>query len=333
MSASNLAFLFLYRFICYHGFPEKLVTNRGSLFVSNFWRSVCSKVKLTCAPSTAYHPQTNGQTERLSQTLEEYLRHFCSYKQSDWAALLPVAELCFNNTLATSTGVAPFFLWKGYYPCVDMLLQAFSVPSANEFVKCLSKTQQAAVSSIKRSQLQHTQYHDKHQWRPQFFLPGDLVLLNCCFIATARPCNELDYWFLGPFLVERMVGDNAVMLRTGMMLGKVHPVFNISLLVPYCLQSSNPHHPLPSVAPALAQLLPSVVDWHKVVAILAYHFSWRSHHSYMLHWKNSSPAENTWVSLSHISTSLASMVHNFHLPTPCLRPFGTAFLWYISFVP
>ncbi|MBW0471038.1 hypothetical protein O181_010753 [Austropuccinia psidii MF-1] len=195
MSASDLDFLFLDRFICYHGFPDELVTDRGSLFVSNFWRSVCSKVKLTCAPSTAYHPQTNGQMERLNQTLEEYLRHFCSYKQNAWAALLPVAELCFNNTLATSTGFAPFFVWQGHYPHVNMLLQASSVPSADEFVKCLSEAQQAAISSIKRAQLQHTQYHNKHQWWPQYFLPGDLVLLNRRFIPTSRPCSKLDYWF------------------------------------------------------------------------------------------------------------------------------------------
>ncbi|MBW0486433.1 hypothetical protein O181_026148 [Austropuccinia psidii MF-1] len=256
MSASDLASLFLDRFIRYHGFPDKLVMDRGSLFISNFWKSVCSKVKLSCAPSTAYHPQTNGQTERLNQTLEEYLRHFCSYKQNDWAALLPVAELCFNNTLATSTGFAPFFLWQGHYPRVNMLLQASPVPSADEFVRRLSKTQQAAISSIKWAQLQHAQYHDKHRRRPPHFLPGDLVLLSRRFIPTARPCNKLDYRFLGPFAVEWMVGDNAVMLRTGTMLGKVHPVFNISLLVPYWLPSANPHHPLPSVAPALAQILP-----------------------------------------------------------------------------
>ncbi|MBW0485433.1 hypothetical protein O181_025148 [Austropuccinia psidii MF-1] len=118
-----------------------------------------------------------------------------------------------------------------------MLLQDSSVASSNEFVKCLSKTQQAAASSIKLAQLQHAQYHDKHQLQPQCFFPGDLVLLNFCFITTAMPCRKLDYRFLGPFAVEWMVGDNAVMLCTGTALGRVHPVFNISLLVPYHLPS------------------------------------------------------------------------------------------------
>lgn len=116
MNALDLASLFVQHFFRFHGLPDKIVSDRGPSLVSVFWLEVQKALRITSAPSTAYHPQTDGQTERTNQTLETYLRHFSSHRQDDWAEWLPVAEFCFNNSTSASTKLTPFFAWQGFHP-------------------------------------------------------------------------------------------------------------------------------------------------------------------------------------------------------------------------
>lgn len=90
-SAAQLADLFVKEGFRLHGLPEKLVSDRGTVFMSNFWKAVCKKLSISCAPSTAYHPQTDGQVDRTNATLEDYLRHFVGERQDDWVSWLPLA--------------------------------------------------------------------------------------------------------------------------------------------------------------------------------------------------------------------------------------------------
>ena len=103
LKAPDLAWLFLDRIFKHHGLPESIVSDRGSLFVSRFWTELCKQLQIRPRPSTAYHPRTNGLTERTNQTLETYLRAYCSYQQDDWVDYLPMAEFAFNNLTNTST--------------------------------------------------------------------------------------------------------------------------------------------------------------------------------------------------------------------------------------
>ena len=73
-----------------------------SLFTSNFWPEVTKQLKVKTNLSTAFHPQSDGQTERLNQVLEQYVRAFCSYQQEIWASLLPLAESSHNNAFHTA---------------------------------------------------------------------------------------------------------------------------------------------------------------------------------------------------------------------------------------
>ena len=77
--------------------------------------------------STAYHPQTDGQTERTNQIVEQYLRIYCSYQQDDWSSFLPLAEFAYNNTSHSATQVSPFFANKGYHPSIQPVITAESI--------------------------------------------------------------------------------------------------------------------------------------------------------------------------------------------------------------
>ena len=105
--------------VCHHGFPDSIITDRGSLFTSKFWSSLCFFLCIKHRLSTAFHPQTDGQTKRQNSTMEAYLRAFVNFKQNDWARLLPMAKFAYNNATNASTGYTPFKLNCGYLPCVS----------------------------------------------------------------------------------------------------------------------------------------------------------------------------------------------------------------------
>ncbi len=103
----------------HHGVPESIVTDRGSLFTSKFWSLLCYFLGIKRKLSTAFHPQTDGQTERQNSMMEAYLRAFVNSEQNDWARLLPMAEFAYNNAKNASTGHTHFELNCGYHPRVS----------------------------------------------------------------------------------------------------------------------------------------------------------------------------------------------------------------------
>lgn len=90
-SAIETAHIFIKEIVRLHGIPVNITSDRGVQFTSRFWRALCESLKIKLALSSAYHPQTNGQTERTNQTLEQYIRCFTSFSQDDWVSLLPLA--------------------------------------------------------------------------------------------------------------------------------------------------------------------------------------------------------------------------------------------------
>ena len=75
---------------------------------------------MTLHYTSGYHPEADGQTEHANQTLEQYLRIYCSYQQDNWSELLPIAEFAYNNAPNASTGISPFFANKGYHPNINV---------------------------------------------------------------------------------------------------------------------------------------------------------------------------------------------------------------------
>ena len=116
IDAPRLAEVILDMLVRHHGLPDSIVTDRGSLFTSKFWSSLCYFLGVKRRLSTAFHPQTDGQTERQNSTMEAYLRAFVNFEQNDWARLLPMAEFAYNNAKNASTGHTLFELNCGFYP-------------------------------------------------------------------------------------------------------------------------------------------------------------------------------------------------------------------------
>ena len=115
-TATDLAHVFIKNVVANHGLPVQLVTDRDKLFTSNFWTALMQHLGVQHKMSTAYHPQTDGQTERLNQILEQYLRCYVNDRQDNWITLLPLAQIAYNQSPTTTTGTSPFFATYGFEP-------------------------------------------------------------------------------------------------------------------------------------------------------------------------------------------------------------------------
>ncbi|MBW0504089.1 hypothetical protein O181_043804 [Austropuccinia psidii MF-1] len=116
ITALELAQIFISNVFSKHGLPVSIVSDRGSLFASSFWTNLCQQLKISRDLSTAFHPETDAQTERVNQILEQYLQMYVSYHQDDWHTWLPLAEFAYNNAEHSSTKKSPFFTIYGGNP-------------------------------------------------------------------------------------------------------------------------------------------------------------------------------------------------------------------------
>ncbi|CDJ69223.1 hypothetical protein ENH_00066250 [Eimeria necatrix] len=101
------------RLIRYHGFPEVLISDRHLRFQSDLWQQLCSRFNIKRRMPSSCHPQSNGQTEWISRTMEQMLRTYMQSDEREWERLLPVLELAYNSTSHSSTELSPFEVMIG----------------------------------------------------------------------------------------------------------------------------------------------------------------------------------------------------------------------------
>ena len=122
ITSAELAKLFVLHVFSKHGVPSHVTSNRGSEFVSHFFRSLGKALDMTLHFTSGYHLEGDGQTERTNQTLEQYIRVYSNYQQDNWSELLPLTKFTYNNARSVTTGISPFFVNKGYHPNLTVLL-------------------------------------------------------------------------------------------------------------------------------------------------------------------------------------------------------------------
>ena len=120
ITVPELAKLFLLHVFSKHGVPSHITSDRGSEFVSHFFRSLGKALDICLHFTSGYHPERDGQTERMNQMLEQYLHIYCNYQQDNWSKLLLLGEFSYNNAPNTTTDVSPFFANKGYHPNISI---------------------------------------------------------------------------------------------------------------------------------------------------------------------------------------------------------------------
>jgi len=116
LNTEGFAKLFIDNIFRLHGLPTSIISNRGSIFTSKFWKWIAIKLQIKRDLSTVFHLQTDSQTERINAILEQYLHCYCNYNQDNWCELLAIAEFAYNNTKSSTTGATPFLSNYGGHP-------------------------------------------------------------------------------------------------------------------------------------------------------------------------------------------------------------------------
>ena len=309
----------------HHGLPDDIVSDRGPQFISHFWRHLFKLFQTSCKLSSGHHPETNGQSERTNQTLEQYLRCFINYQQDDWVDLLHLAEFSYNNSVHSSTGYSPFFANIGYHPRWTIVEhpELPANPAAEDRLTRLQEIQATLSQNLCDAQNTQKKVADRHRCDSSTkFQVGDKVWLLQGNIKTTRPCNKLDYQRFGPYVISGKINDVAFRLDLPPHM-RLHPVFHVSLLEPYT-SSSIPGRVATPPPPV------EVLDGSEfeVAAILDSKII-RNKLYYFVDWLGYTPNDRTWEpaeNLANASDLVAAFHNNYpHKPSPnsCLTTRGT----------
>jgi hypothetical protein len=139
VTAKDSADLFLDHVWKRHGFPEKTISDRGPVLNNKYIRALYERLGIKAHFSSAYHPQTDGQTERMNPGIEQYLRAYSGMYQKDWVKWLPMAEFAYINALHSATGTSPFKCLYGRDPTMMPSKIQTQVPEANDMVDTLQE--------------------------------------------------------------------------------------------------------------------------------------------------------------------------------------------------
>ena len=245
-TAPQIAQLVFNNVVRYHGVPESIISDRDARFTSAFWEALWSMCGTKLRRSTAYRPQTDGQTERTNKTLEEYLRSYIGNNMDDWDTLLMYAEIAHNNNVSVSTGYTPYFLNRGEeinLP-ITQIAQALNkednIHNKNEtalqLVSSLQQHLSTAKQRIEQAQQKQKHYADQKRTDIQYNI-GDQVMLNAKDINMSFFYKDLTMKlrskYLGPFTIIRKLSPLNYELQLPTPLKRLHPVFHISKLKKY----------------------------------------------------------------------------------------------------
>jgi hypothetical protein len=229
-----------------HGLPTCTISDRGPQFTAAFTAEVYRLLGIKAAKTTAYHPQADGQTERLNQELEQYLRLFVNERQNDWVDLLLMAEFQYNNHVHSSTQQTPFFLDSGQHLRMGFEPQQPSwIESANEFTDRMELALEEAKVALTKAKDDMARYYNQRRLPTSTYGSGDMVYLDASDVKTTCPSHQLSHQRLGPFPVERWVSRNAYRLCLPFSMWRLHPVFNVIKL------TAAPTDPIPGRHPTL----------------------------------------------------------------------------------
>jgi len=321
ITAEGAAGLYLKYVFKNHGLPDDIVSDRGTQFVSKFTRRLLELLEVKGNRSTAYHPESDGQTERTNQTLEQYLRIYCDFHQDDWSQLLPLAEFVYNNAQSASTGMSPFYANYGYHPRATLKVRpssgTYENPAAESLLNHLKQVHGELRSTLGRAQEKYKQNFDRKANPAPSFIVGDRVWLNRKNIETVRPSKKLDSKRFGPFRIAKVVGESKMAFELELPpQWRIHPVFHVSLLDPYQENRIEGRRQLVPEPPEIVEgeeeyEVEEILDSKIVRKKLLYYVDWKGYGPEERMWE---PAEN----LTHTDDAIAAY-HRRHPERPSAK--------------
>ena len=232
--AEELARLFQDNMWKLHRLLESIVSDRGPQFVAELTKELNRMLGIETRLSTAFHPQTDGQTEQMNQELKQYLRFFVEHRQKDWPEWLVLAEFAVNNKVHTAIKVSSFM--ANYGKEVRMggdIRKKGKVESATEFVERIKKVHEKAEAALKKTQEEMKRYANRSRKETEKWKKGDRVLLSTKnLVFKKRVVRKLTERYIEPYAIEEVVSMNAVKLQLPSSM-RIHLIVNVSWIVWY----------------------------------------------------------------------------------------------------
>ncbi|GKE22498.1 retrotransposable element Tf2 [Tanacetum coccineum] len=284
-----------------HGLPKIIVSDRDAVFMSRFWKELFSLLQVQLHTSTAYHPQTDGQTEVVNRSLECYLRCMCGEKPKEWVNWIPLAEYWYNTSYHTTIKTTPYHVVYGQAP-PDHITYTKGDSLVDAVDRSLS-AREAAIDllkfHIKRSQNRMKSLADKHR-SDREFEEGVWVYLKLQPYrqATLRQGKQhkLSPKYFGPFLIMKKVGKVAYKLQLPSS-SQIHPVFHVSQLKLY-------RGPIPKSSSQLPQISKDGLISEEPFAVLDRKMAKKGNTAVvyvLIQWINGTAADATWETYESIA--------------------------------
>src|SRR5712691_6795126 len=294
IDSEGVAQLYLHHVLPHYGIPQKIISDRDTRFTSKFATELCRLMDIKQNISTAYHPQTDGASERTNQSLEQYLRLYCGTQQNNWHSWLPLAQYTKNSWPSAMTKKTPFDLLIGYTPRVHQPSRRTDIPTLEERVKSIKEAREAAQEAQRKSQASWIK--ERPRFRP--FVTGSKVWLegtNLKLPSNVTP--KLSPRRYGPFEVVSIISPVAYQLRLPP-TWKIHNVFHASLLTPY--KETEQHGPNFLEPPP--DIIEGEPEWEVEQILKERSFGRQQKKQYLVCWKDYSPAHNSWVDEDDLHT-------------------------------
>jgi len=219
-----------------HSLPESIISDRGPQFATGLMQELNEMLGIKSKLSTAFHPQTDGQTERVNQELEQYLRMFIDHRQEQWLEWLGTAEFVYNNKAHSNTKTLPFKANYGQDPRMGFEgKKKGKYAEAEKFIEKMKEIQEEAKAALEKVQADMKKYTDKKRSDVEEYKVGDLVMLSTKdlkYQMVRRRTEKLMERFVGPYKVKKIISINAVELELPNTI-KIHSVVNVSRIHRY----------------------------------------------------------------------------------------------------
>eukprot|EP01113_Clastostelium_recurvatum_P034980 TRINITY_DN4817_c0_g2_i2.p1 TRINITY_DN4817_c0_g2~~TRINITY_DN4817_c0_g2_i2.p1 ORF type:complete len:896 (+),score=120.90 TRINITY_DN4817_c0_g2_i2:2313-5000(+) len=300
-TAANSAERLLDTVVRHRGIPTSIVSDRDPKFTSHMWRALMSMVGCKLKMSSAHHAQTDGQTERTIQTIEQSLRSYVNHHQNDWDRWLTTQEFAFNSVPSKTTGVAPFEANLGYIPRVPSSFfnvggqpSESDVPAANSLLDRIRALTCLARDNILAAQDRMSAYANEGRVE-RVFAVGDRVMLSTKdrlpSTLADRPNTALQHRWAGPYPVTEVISQTAYRLELPKSF-KIHPVVHVSDLKLYI----NPTDLFPrrDLVPAPTVVYEEEAEPEFEVGSILSHRTRRKKLQFLVRWKGYDASEDTW---------------------------------------
>ena len=239
ITAKDTAMAFYYWIFPQHGLPSTIISDRGTQFVSYFWQALCETLGIKTLLFTAFHPQTDGQTERTNVIIKMYLHMYVNYMQNDWAWWCPSAEFAYNNHISEVTKCTSFFANSEQHSRmgtesfnVDITLREWDQAQqqiALNFATKMNLINDTLWDQMTQAQTVYEEFTNRRRDHTSVIKQGDMVWLNARNLATERLSKKLSNKFKELFRVIRTIGTHASKLKISEDWGH-HDVFRNYLL-------------------------------------------------------------------------------------------------------